>query len=155
MEKKDIFDKIMEIPLFSVFQPIYRKYKEILLYLFFGAWTFLISILTYAIFEQKCGMNELIANVISWLIAVLFAFATNYVWVFPAEGNTQGNLVEQMIKFYMGRLFTLGVEEGILALFVTGLHMNSIAVKVVAQVVVIVLNYIISKLLIFARKEAK
>lgn len=155
MEKQDIFDKIMEFPLFSVFQPIYRKYKEILLYLFFGAWTFLISILTYAIFEQKCGMNELIANVISWLIAVLFAFVTNYVWVFPAEGNTQGNLVEQMIKFYMGRLFTLGVEEGILALFVTGLHMNSIAVKVVAQVVVIVLNYIISKLLIFARKEAK
>ena len=70
-----------------------------------------------------------------------------------AREITQTFEEEQMIRFYVGRLFTLGVEESILALFVTALHMNSIVVKVVAQVIVIVLNYIISKLLIFTRKN--
>ena len=147
--QKDIFDKIMEWPGFRIFQPFYKKYKEMLLYLFFGGLSFLVSIFTYASFNIGLGMNELIANVLSWIITVTFAFLTNRTWVFQAPTNGVGEFTKQMFAFYSGRIITLVIEEVILLIFITWLGFNSILIKVIAQVVVIVLNYIISKLLIF------
>ena len=61
-----------------------------LLYLFFGGLTFVISVITYAFFNVSLGMNELVANIFSWILAVLFAFFTNRIWVF--DGKTNGDL---------------------------------------------------------------
>ena len=83
-EKRDIFDRMMALPILNIFEPFYKKNKEVLLYLFFGGLTFIVSIATYAVFNVSMGINELIANVMSWVLAVLFAFATNRVWVFQA-----------------------------------------------------------------------
>lgn len=69
--KPDIFDKIMHLPGLRVFEPLYKKYKEVLLYLFFGVLTTVVSIGSYAFFNVAMGINELIANVISWVLAVL------------------------------------------------------------------------------------
>lgn len=142
---------IMSMPRLRIFEASYKKYKEIILYLLFGVLTFLIGVLTYAFFELKCGLNELVANIISWLIAVMFAFITNYICVFSARENMTAGFVSQMFRFYLGRLVTLGVEETILALFVTWMQCNSLAVKIVAQIIVIILNYVISKWLIFKK----
>ena len=87
-EKRDIFDRMMALPLLNIFEPFYKKNKEVLLYLFFGGLTFIVSIVTYAVFNVSMGINELIANVMSWVLAVLFAFATNRVWVFQAPTHT-------------------------------------------------------------------
>lgn len=151
MEKKDIFDRMMALPGLRVFEPIYKKYKEILLYLFFGFLTFVLSVSTYVLFNQKFGINELLANIISWLIAVMFAFITNYIWVFQVRENTLKDFLKQMFGFYMGRLFTLCVEEVILAIFVIWMQLDGLFVKVIAQIIVIVLNYVISKLIIFRK----
>ena len=62
--KPDIFDKIMHLPGLRVFEPLYKKYKEVLLYLFFGVLTTVVSIGSYAFFNVTLGINELIANVI-------------------------------------------------------------------------------------------
>ena len=78
--KPDIFDKIMHLPGLRVFEPLYKKYKEVLLYLFFGVLTTVVSIGSYAFFNVTLGINELIANVISLVLAVLFAFFTNRIW---------------------------------------------------------------------------
>ena len=86
-EKRDIFDRMMALPILNIFEPFYKKNKEVLLYLFFGGLTFIVSIATYAVFNVSMGINELIANVMSWVLAVLFAFATNRVWVFQAPTN--------------------------------------------------------------------
>ena len=63
MRDKDIFDRIMELPVIRIFNPIYTRYKEMLLYLFFGGLSFLVSIGTYALFNVNFGINELVANI--------------------------------------------------------------------------------------------
>ena len=87
--KPDIFDRLMHLPVLNIFEPFYKKHKEMLLYLFFGGLTFVISVITYAFFNVSLGMNELVANIFSWILAVLFAFFTNRIWVF--DGKTNGS----------------------------------------------------------------
>ena len=151
--QKDIFDRIMEFPGLRKLQPVYKKYKEILLYLFFGGLSFLVSIATYVWFNVGMGMNELLANIISWVITVLFAFLTNRIWVFQSPTNGIKDFLKQMVAFYSGRLITLVVEEIILLVFITWLKFDSVLIKVIAQIIVIVLNYIISKLVIFKKEK--
>lgn len=146
---EDIFDKIMKLPLINYFEPFYKKNKEMLLYLFFGGLSFVVSVVTYALFNVGMGLNELIANVISWIITVTFAFFTNRIWVFNAPTNGVKEFIAQVVSFFGGRVVTLVIEEVILLVFITWLEFPSMVIKVIAQVVVIVLNYIISKLVVF------
>ena len=128
-----------------------KKSKEIFGYLFFGALTTVVSITSYAFFNMTMSMNELIANVWSWILAVLFAFVTNKIWVFNSPTSTFKELIKQMFTFFGGRVATLVVEEFILLVFVTMLHFESMVVKIVAQIVVVILNYIISKMFVFKK----
>lgn len=153
IQKKDIFDKIMALPGLNIFENIYYEYKEVLLYLFFGGLTTVISIASYSYCDVALHMNPLVANIISWILAVLFAYVTNKIWVFNAERHGVKEVFLEIINFFGGRLFTLVVEEVILLIFINKLHFNSILVKVAAQFVVVVLNYIISKLIVFREKE--
>lgn len=145
----DIFDKIMHLPGLRVLEPFYKKHKEFLLYAFFGGLTFLVSIFSYAFFNVTIGINELLANVDSWLFAVLFAFLTNRLWVFDSRTEGKRAFLLQMVSFFGGRLITLVVEEAILFVFITLLAFKSMPVKIAAQILVILLNYIISKRIIF------
>ncbi len=149
MTEKDIFDKIMELPGLRIFNGIYMKYKETLLYLFFGGLTTVVSILLFALFNVSFQINALIANILSWIISVAFAFFTNRIWVFSAPTYTISEFITQMVNFYGGRVVTLFIEEGILFVFITYLGFNTMIVKIVAQIIVIILNYIISKLWVF------
>ena len=146
--KEDIFDRLMHLPVLRIFEPFYKKHKEVLLYLLFGGLTTVVSIVTFALFIAL-GINELIANVLSWILAVLFAYVTNRTWVFSSDAETKGAVIREMISFFGGRLATLLVEEAILAVFITWLGFPAMWVKVVAQVVVIVLNYVVSKFFVF------
>lgn len=132
-----------------MFQTFYKKNKEVILYLFFGGLAFIVSIATYVFFDVILSMNELIANVLSWIITVSFAYVTNKIWVFDAPTKTVRELLKQMISFFSGRIATLVIEELILLVFVTWLVFPSVLVKVVAQVIVIIFNYIISKFFVF------
>ena len=125
------------------------KYKEVLLYLIFGGLTTVVSLVTFWLAGHPLGLNTLIANVISWICAVTFAYFTNAKWVFEAQPESRGEWLRQFVSFYAGRLATLGVEELLLFVFVTLLHCNDMLIKVV----VVVLNYVISKLLIFRKKK--
>ena len=151
-EKKDIFDKIMSLKIFSFINPFYLKYKEALLYLFFGVLTTLINIVVFYLFTEIIPLDELVANVIAWIIAVLFAYVSNRIWVFSSHCATKAAFLKEILSFYGGRIFTLLVEEGILLVFIKLLSLNALAVKIVAQVVIIVLNYVISKLFVFKKK---
>ena len=128
------------------------KYKEVLLYLIFGGLTTVVSLVTFWLAGHPLGLNTLIANVISWICAVTFAYFTNAKWVFEAQPESRCEWLRQFVSFYAGRLATLGVEEAIIAVFATWLGFNSFWVKLAAQVVVVILNYVISKLLVFRKK---
>ena len=137
MQEKDIFDRIMELPVLRIVNPFYKKNKEILLYLFFGGLTFLVSISSYALFNVRIGWNALTANIASWILAVAFAYVTNRTWVFESSTDRVSNLIKEITGFVGGRIATLVIEELILFIFITELEMNSILIKIVAQVVVI------------------
>lgn len=145
----DVFDRLMRLPVLNRLEPFYAAHKEMLLYLLFGGLTFVVSIASYALFATGLGMDALIANIFSWIIAVSFAYVTNRIWVFKSDATTGKDVLKEMGRFVSGRIATLLAEEAILLVFVKWLHFDSMAVKVVAQVIVILLNYVISKLWVF------
>ena len=146
--KQDIFDKIFSWRILRFAQPLYKKYKEVLLYLLFGALTTAVSLGTFYLFTAVIPLDALVANILSWIFAVLFAFFTNRTWVFESADQP---FFRQMCSFFLGRVSTLLMEEVILLVFVTWLQLNAMVIKVAAQILVLVMNYVISKLFIFKK----
>ena len=147
--KPDIFDRIMALPVLSKLAPFYKKHKSILLYLFFGGLTTVVSIGTYALLLPV--MDALVANIFSWIAAVSFAYITNRTWVFASKAKGIA-IFREAVAFYGGRVFTLALEEGILYVFINLLSIQPLTVKIFAQILVLVLNYIISKFFVFLKK---
>ena len=150
-EKQDVFDKIMMLPGLRNFFDLYKKHKSVLLYIFFGGLTTVVSIGSFVLCDSVLCIHPLLANLISWVCAVSFAYVTNRIWVFDSQAKGAG-VIKEIFAFFSGRLLTLGLEEALLLVFVTWLQFNSTAIKLIAQIVVLVLNYVISKLLVFRKK---
>ncbi len=150
--ENDIFDRIMEWKILSPFRPLYLKHKEMLLYLFFGGLAFLVNIGAYALCARGFGINPLLSNIIAWVIALLFAYVTNRVWVFDSKVKRAKGVLIELLLFSAGRLVTLLIEEGMLWVGIDLMHSNDMIVKLIAQIVVIIGNYIISKLIVFRKK---
>lgn len=131
---------------------LYDKYREGILYLFFGGLTFFLAIGVYALFDTVLGVNELIANILSWVAGVTFAFFTNRIWVFRVKTGFGRAFFVQMGSFYMARVFTLLLQEMLLYLCISLLHYNSLLVKICTEIINIILNYVMSKLIIFRKK---
>ncbi len=152
-EQKDIFDRIMSLPVLNIFEPFYKKYKEALLYLFFGGLAFFLSIFLYWFMSAVMHLNALVNNTIDWIICVAFQFFTNRTWVFDGKVESTEEFLKQAKDFTLGRVFTLVVENAIIFIFFTNLGFKEMPVKLVATFVVIVLNYVISKLFVFKKGE--
>lgn len=128
---------------------IFDKYSEVILYLFFGGLTTIVSIGSYVIFLRILEGNALIANIISWVFAVLFAYITNRIWVFHSKNKGIRSVLKELASFFSGRIATLVMEEAILWVGIEWLSMGNILIKIIAQVFVVIANYIISKFFIF------
>ena len=122
--------------------------KELVLYTVFGNMTFIISIGAYAVFNVALGINELIANAFAWYLQCFFVYYQQK-WVFRVSTPTKTAALVQMFAFSVADFSHLIVEETIIFRFITMLSYPSMWVKLSAQVVVVVLNYIISKLFVF------
>ncbi len=152
-QQNDIFDKLMGLPVLRIFEPFYKKYKEILLYLFFGGLAFFLNIFLFAAIDHLFGISELINNMICWIVCVMFQFFTNRTWVFDGSVDSSQAFTKQLAGFVGGRVFTLFLEEVILVIFITWLGYPALVIKLIAQVVVILLNYVISKLWVFKKQQ--
>ena len=150
-KKEDIFDKMMHLPILCLFEPFYLKYKEALLYTFFGGLAFFLNFFLFIGIDYAFQISELVNNIICWIICVLFQFGTNRTWVFDGRVENNRQLLKQIVSFFGGRVGTLVVEEIILVIFITWLQLPSAPVKIFGQIVVIVLNYIISKTMVFKK----
>ena len=128
---------------------IYKKYKEIINYLIFGGLTTLVSIGTYALFTIVFNIDYLVSNVLSWIIAVLFAFITNKLFVFASKSRSKKQVSKEIVSFFFFRIVSLGIEMNIMYVFVYLLSINDLITKVIAQVIVILSNYIFSKVFVF------
>ena len=135
-----------------------KKYKSIILYVLFGGlttvvdWT--VSFLLYHFWGEAIEATPVLlhgANVIAWVAAVAFAYVTNRIWVFESKRRGFLPLLGEITAFAGGRVLTLLLQEVIMAVFCTWLGLNLYLFKIVAAVLVVILNYFISKLLVFRK----
>ena len=131
------------------------RIKEIVLYLFFGGMTTAVSWGSYALLVKGLGCNIAVGNTLSWIMAVLFAFATNKQFVFRSRSWQSNIMIPELFKFLGARLGT-GVLEivGVPLLVKLGFDYTLFGVKgawskIVVSFVVVVLNYVFSKVVIF------
>ncbi len=124
-----------------------KKSKEAILYLIFGGLTTLVNIVSFWVFE-KVGLSTAVSTVFAWILSVLFAFFTNKNYVFESKG---GNVLKEVLSFFGCRTFTGVLDLGIMVLFVDIFSFPSLLIKIISNVLVIVLNYIFSKFLIFKK----
>lgn len=147
---KDLFNKITKI---------YNQHKEVILYLIFGVLTTLVNLivknaLLFTVLEASNAFELQIAVVISWIIAVLFAYFTNRKFVFE---STESNKSKEFISFVVARVTTLLLEMIIMWFFITLLKLDSdfyvLIFTVISQGLVIVGNYILSKIFVFKKTD--
>ena len=132
---------------------LFNKYKEVIMYLIFGVLTTVVSLVSYylltiTVLNPESGLQLQIANILSWILSVAFAYITNRKYVFESKSN---NYVKEITSFVGGRVATLLMDMLIMFVFVTLLKFNDKLFKLVSQVVVIVANYIISKIFVFKK----
>jgi putative flippase GtrA len=134
---------------------LFVKYQEIINYLIFGVLTTIVSLATYyiltvTILDPKVALELQIANVISWIAAVNFAYFSNRKWVFKNKNKAS---LSEAGKFYLARVSTLLVDMGLMFIFVTKMGVNDKIMKIIVQVVITVLNYVFSKFIVFKEKK--
>ena len=130
-----------------------NTFKEGFFYLVFGGLTTLVSIASYVLFLKILDGNALLANVISWIFAVSFAYITNRIWVFRSRNHGFREILKEIITFYLGRVATLLLEELILFVGINMLGIDKVVIKLIAQVMVLIGNYIISKFVVFHHRQ--
>jgi len=136
---------------------LYKKYEEIISYLFFGVLTTVVSFVTYIIFAnvffpEKSDLDIQIANVLSWICDVAFAYITNRIWVFKSKTKGRKQLRE-LFEFISARIASLLVDMAMMYILYSLIHMNDTIAKIIVQFVVVAMNYILSKLIIFKKNK--
>lgn len=160
------FDKINE--LFAKFihneklLGIIRKVvsKEMFLYLLFGVLTTVVNLIVFSLGNKL--FDVLVSNIIAWIAAVVFAFVTNKLFVFDSKSWAPKVILKEVTSFTAARLLTLGIEEAGLIIMIKWLHWDEpltlsfisgeMMIKIILAVIVVILNYIFSKLIIFRKK---
>lgn len=126
------------------------KYIDIIKYLFFGVLTTVVNVVTYYLLYEILNYSNIFSTCISWVVAVLFAFLTNKLFVFNSKYWNR-NAINEVIKFFSCRIGTGVIELGIMYLFVDVLNFNGTIMKIITNIIVIVLNYVASKVYIFKK----
>ena len=120
--------------------------RELFLYIFFGVLTTLVNIAVYLFFTRLLCVNYLISNILAWALSVLFAYVTNRIWVFESRNN---DILKEMALFFAGRIFSGVVDTGLMWLLIDVLFVGDAISKIIVQVIVVVLNYVFSKAVVF------
>lgn len=140
---------------------IYEQHKEGMRYIIFGVLTTLVSIVVSAFLyyivlnslveELKVNLSTALSIVAAWI----FAYVTNKIYVFESKTNNLKELIQEIVSFTGCRLATAIIEMLLMNLLVTVLHFNYMLMKIIVNIIIIILNFIFSKLIIFKNKEEK
>ena len=131
-----------------------QKYKSQLLYLFFGGCTTLVNVAVYGLCAHLANLSTTLSTAIAWFVSVLFAYLTNRTWVFDSQARAAGDILREMGSFFLGRAATGALDMAVMYVCVDRLGLPDMPVKLLSNVVVIILNYVVSKLFVFAKKES-
>lgn len=122
-----------------------KKYKEIIFYLFFGVCTTVINFFVFWIFSKN--FNPEISNVFAWIISVIFSFITNKLWVF----RTTGSVFKELLEFIASRILSFAIDEVLLIMLISYFSLNALMSKIITNIFIIVINYLLSKFIIFKK----
>lgn len=128
---------------------IYKRYKEVINYLIVGGLTTIVSIVIYYIFTKVFHVNYMISNAISWVGSVLFAYITNKKFVFMSKCDTKIEVIKEIYQFFKYRIISFVIDILLMYVFVELINIDDMISKVIVQIIVIILNYVFSKLFVF------
>ncbi|MCI1282975.1 GtrA family protein [Lacticaseibacillus songhuajiangensis] len=135
----------------TTIKQLYQKYAMFIRYVVIGVLTTVVNLVVFFLLKHL-GMNYLIANTIAWLVSVIFAFFTNKQIVFQSKSKNAAAFAE-MVLFFILRGVSLALDDGLMYLGISVLLWNTGLVKIAVQIIVIITNYIFSKLIFIHPKE--
>ncbi len=150
-------NKETEVKKDSLIKKLIKKFftKEIILYLVFGVLSTVINLgvkigLLKTVLDENNPFQLQVAVFIAWLVAVIFAYVTNRIFVFESK---EKNKFKEFVKFFVGRIATWLFDAGFMFVFVTLIHLPSTIMAIISNVFVIIFNYILSKLFVFKKNK--
>ena len=129
--------------------------REVIMYLFFGVLTTLLNYVLYFAGTRWFGLGVVVANIWAWVLAVLFAYVTNKIYVFDSTSWASSVWLKECASFFGARLFSGFVEVVFMWLTVTVLGIYDLPMKLAASFLSLVLNYLLSKILVFKNRKGK
>lgn len=138
---------------------LFIKYKEVIMYLIFGVATTLVNWIVYSLLMKTSVINMTVSNAIAWFAAVVFAYITNKIFVFESKSWNPAEVWKEVVKFFGARIATGVIEIGGLPLlYYIGVKQSIFGVegflaKILVSVIVVILNYVFSKIFVFSTKK--
>lgn len=153
---KDI-EKIKEVNLknlnLKTIKGLFLEYKEVINYLVFGCLTTVVNFVCYYLFAKVLGIEEVISSGLSWLFSVLFAYITNKIFVFESKTTTIKEFIMEIISFFLARVLSgILCDVGTFAVMVKVIGINDVVAKLITQIMVVIVNYVLSKCIIFKNR---
>lgn len=130
----------------------HKTYHELISYLFWGVITTLVNYIVYFACTKIFLIHYLASNIFAWVMSVIFAFLVNKVFVFQSKNWKMHEILRQISQFVSARIFSLGLETFLLLVFVRFIGYDDSIIKIAAGVVVVIVNYIFSKWIIFKKQ---
>lgn len=122
---------------------------EVVNYIIFGILTTVINILVFGMVNNILGLQYFVANVLAWIISVIFAFVTNKYFVFRSKDFKLKIWIKEGVVFFGARLVTGILDMGLMIILISFLNLNELVSKVIVNVIIIISNYFLSKLWVF------
>ena len=132
-----------------------RKQRTVIAYVFCGVLTTAINIVSYGTACNVLGISNVISTCLAWVLSVLFAYVTNKIWVFDSKTIQLSVILPELASFFGARAFTGLLDLAIMYIGVDVLRGNNMLIKVGSNVIVVILNYILSKMVVFRKKVQK
>lgn len=129
-----------------------KKYKSFVMYAIFGVLTTLINLASYYVLYNVLNWGNMPSTALAWLLAVIFAFVTNKKWVFDSQSMEWKVLLYELASFFACRIATGVFDMAVMYVAVDVMAWNEMLWKLLSNVIVIILNYVASKLVIFKKK---
>lgn len=129
-----------------------KKYRELVMYGIVGVMTTVINMVVFWIFTAPLPIHYTLANIIAWVLAVVFAFFANKIFVFENHGWSGSVVLHEAITFFLSRIASLAVDMLGMALMISVLHCEEMLSKFLVNILVILVNYILGKFWVFSKK---
>ena len=132
---------------------LYNKYRHFVIYGILGVLTTIINVAAYYVCAHMMFLDTVVSTIIAWFLAVLFAYVTNRKWAFETNAFSTKDIAFEMFKFFACRFATGILDVAIMYVGVDLLSFDDVILKPISNIIVIILNYLFSRLLIFDGKK--